>query len=691
MNARSNGKWLVWCYAATILVSAFLVFQIQPIISKTILPWFGGSPAVWTTCMSFFQLVLFGGYAYAYLLTRLEPTWQGKLHFLLVTATLFFLPITPHPSWKPTGAEDPTLRILGLLLFTVGLPYFLLASTGPLIQAWFCRTCEGHSPYRLYALSNVGSLAALLTYPFLVEPMMTTNEQGKFWSVGFCMFTLFCGCCAMKIWRLRTLRNETNPTKDNELDTSPSWLIHLTWLLLPAFASLMLLATTNHVCQDVAVIPFLWVIPLGLYLLTFIFAFDSDRWYSSRWYSLAVLSIIVLLSTASVTGYVFHIVLEIAISFSAMFFVCMLCHGELAARKPNPRYLTQFYLLSSGGGAVGGIIVTVMCPAIFANYFEMNLALLVAYVLALVVFFQVKPSIELHSLPVWKRIAGICCFICLLVVIRGQLSCATLGKMASSRNFYGILSIIESHSSDPKQCGRALVHGRIVHGFQYSLPDRKHLTTKYYTRNSGIGQTMLRYPRNGPLRVGVIGLGVGTVAAYGQDGDYFRFYEINPDVVEMAQDYFTFLKDSAATWDVILGDARLMMEREEDQYFDILVLDAFSGDAIPMHLLTLEAFAIYTRHLKPDGVLVANISNRHVNLSGVFTQLANFYDLRTSEFLTEGTDAPGTSGSHSLTATRNQEFLNDPVVHGKRTDLDPQYAQLPMWTDEYSNLLWILK
>ena len=560
--------------------------------------------------MLFFQVVLFTGYAYAHLLTRLPNSLQGAVHLVLVTTSLLVLPICPDPSWKPSGAEDPTWRILGLLTLNVGIPYFLLSATGPLIQAWFSRSCVGRSPYRLYALSNVGSLAALLTYPFVLEPAMTTQQQGRAWSVGFCVFVMFCGYCTMKIWRLHVQvpsgsaePDARHSSADNlftsarEAHSIPRWPRRATWLVLPCFASMMLLATTNHVCQDVAVIPFLWVLPLSIYLLSFILTFDSDRWYSRKVYGALALCCIAASSTLTATGYMPHFLVEITVSFATLFTICMICHGELVARKPNPEYLTQFYMMCSAGGALGGILVAIVCPRLFVNYFELNLMLLLGYVMALVTV-SVQGTPHCARRPRFRWAVGSLYFLGLLVVIHAQIGAISVGQLASTRNFYGVLSVLEHDSPNTAQRGRALVHGRIMHGFQYSQQPKDRKATKYYAENTGIGLTLRHFPQPGPLRVGVVGLGVGTVAAYGKTGDYYRFYEINPDVGVLAEKYFTYLRDSDARCDVILGDARLMLEREASQDFDVLILDAFSGDAIPTHLLTSEAFAVYLRHLQ---------------------------------------------------------------------------------------------
>ncbi|MDA1016613.1 MAG: fused MFS/spermidine synthase, partial [Planctomycetota bacterium] len=602
----STGLW----FATAIFISAFLVFQVQPIISKAILPWFGGSPAVWTTCMLFFQLLLFAGYSYAHVLTRFaSQRWQGVVHFTLLLFALFVLPMMPSADWKPHGGEDPTPAILLILLANVGLPYFLLSSTGPLLQAWFANRVPDRSPYRLYALSNVGSLAALISYPFVVEPALSTSSQGQVWSLMFCLFATVCGYLAAT--QFGTVTN-SNGSRDNDapLDSvqQPARTQYLVWLALPAFASMTLLATTNHVCQDIAVIPFLWIVPLSLYLLTFIICFDREAWYSRRWCAgLGVLSLLVI-HGAAFGGIIWSMPIELLVYFTTMFLTCMVCHGELARNKPATRYLTAFYLMSSAGGAIGGLTIGLACPWVFSTYLEMQICMLAAAVIMSGVFLFDAQATWLGNSPI-RRAIGVLGYAFVFVVVAFiEFGGGNDAIVKSMRNFYGVLQISES------PWGTSLIHGRILHGFQFRHPRLQKLPTTYYGEESGVGLA-LRHLRDGQTkRVGAVGLGVGTIAAYSKPGDYFRFYEINPTVLQLAHDQFSFLKNSQAETEVILGDARISMERETSQRLDVLVLDAFSGDSIPTHLLTKEAFDVYLRHLNADGVIAVHISNKHVDL-----------------------------------------------------------------------------
>ena len=686
------GWLLATLLAATTLLSAFLLFQVQPVISKSILPWFGGSPAVWTTCMLFFQLFLFLGYCYAHLLSRQKFRLQVLIHLSLLAVGACLLPIGPSSDWKPKGADDPTLRIMLLLVTHVGLPYFLLSATGPLLQTWFSSVFK-KSPYRLYALSNIGSLSALLSYPFLVEPALSTTDQSIGWSWGFGAFVLICGLTSCFIFRFASARDNSSASPAESTRSAaepPSWSIRVLWIALPAFASITLLATTNHVCQDVAVIPFLWVLPLSLYLLTFILCFDADGWYRRGLTSTAAMATIGVISIIASFGIYPSLTLEITIAFAAMFALCMLCHGELVRRKPAPAFLTSFYLMIAAGGALGGMLVAIVCPVVFDIFFEMNLVLLAGFLIAAMIF-VVDNVQRFHTRGWWRVVASALILVGAVATSRAQLGVLGGEQVTVKRNFYGVTKVIHQQGESPDESGLALVHGRIVHGFQYDDPARKKLPTKYFVPESGVGVTLNRYPAQGPMRVGVIGLGVGTLAAYGREGDSYRFYEINPAVVEIANRHFTFLRDSPAKIDIVLGDARLTMEQEESQQFDVFIIDAFSGDAIPTHLLTVEAFKIYMRHLKPNGVLAANISNRHIDLRGVFQQLASTFDLQSIFIELEVDEDIATSGSQWVVASRNDQFMADDVVQSAAIGFHGRYAKAPLWTDERSNLLQILK
>jgi len=667
-------------YAYTIFTSAFLLFLVQPVIAKMILPWFGGSASVWTTCMLFFQGVLLLGYLYSHWAVRtLKPKTQLWVHVGLLALSLAALPIAPSASWKPAGAEDPTFRIWGLLSVSVGLPYFLLSTTGPLIQAWYARTHHQAVPYRLFALSNLGSMLALLGYPVVIEPFVTSRNQALFWTGGYVLFTLLCAGAAWRASRA-DVQESAGSSRGDAGDGRAPWTSVALWIALPACASLMLLAVTNYMCQDVASIPFLWVVPLALYLLSFILCFEREGWYRPRVYE--------WLLAVAIGGmcYLYYgrdsdIPLRwVIVAFSAGLFVCcMFCHGEVARRKPAVRHLTFFYLMISLGGAVGSMLVALVAPRVFRAYYELPVGLVLCAVLALIV--NRRDSVIYYSLISAALVMG-------FYMVKQSRQMYS-NNILMVRNFYGALAVAEEGSPGEPEALRKLIHGTINHGQEFLDPERRRWPTTYYAPNSGVG-VAIEHNRHSGQRVGVIGLGTGTLATYGRPGDYYRFYEINPLVIDIAHSYFFFLQDSQAKVDVALGDARLSLEREPPQNFDVLAVDAFSSDSIPVHLLTLEAFQIYFRHLRPDGVLAVHVSNRYLDLKPVVRNLADRLGRSCVLIDTEDGEGDGTFGSTWVLVTSNQRFLEDPDVKAESKEVPPR-PDLPLWTDDYSNLFRILK
>jgi hypothetical protein len=699
-TANPAMRWAAVSFAGAILVSAFLLFQVQPLISKYILPWFGGSPGVWTTSMLFFQLLLFGGYAYAHITERwLKPATQTKLHLLLLVAALCLLPIIPNAQWKPTGNEEPTWRILFLLMLTVGLPYFVLSSTGPLVQAWFCRSFPGRSPYRLYSLSNVGSLAALLSYPFLFEPMLDLPTQAWGWSAGFGVFVALCAGCAL--WVMRTtasseaqivaLSSESTSSASITAEAPPSVARRSLWLLLPACASLLLLATTNHVCQDVAVIPFLWVIPLSLYLVSFIISFDHERWYRRRFFSaLTLVLVLISLGLSPITdwldsmGYSITFVEELVLHLATLFAACMVCHGELVRLRPSPRYLTEFYLMIAGGGALGGAFVSLAAPRLFTTFAEWRIGLVACFVVALTIFAGLtrKRSGKPASAPATLVLGAAVLF---GVFMKQPVDDPPL---AAARNFYGLVRVWNDDEPEyPAPC-RIMVSGHITHGRQFVDPDKRAIPLAYYGPSTGINKAATHCAQQPNMRVGVIGLGIGTIATFVGPGQSVRFYEINPEVERLAREYFWYLTECRGKEDVVLGDGRLSLDREEPQHYDLFVLDAFSSDAVPMHLLTSEAMAIYLRHLADDGIMAFNITNTYLDLEPVVQGLADHYGLKTTVIHARDDDALAHDSDWML-LSRDEKFIAANAAP-RAPDAAP-LKQLPLWTDHHSNLFEILK
>lgn len=672
-------------FALTVFVSAFLLFQVQPLLAKFILPWFGGTPAVWTMCMLVFQLLLFGGYAYAHLLSRLKSnSRQACVHAGLLTIAVLALPIVPDASWKPTGEESPGLRISLLLLTTVGMPYFLLSATGPLLQQWFGRACSGISPYRLYALSNAGSLLALVSYPFLFEPVFSSTTQAWLWSVLFLIFALSCLLCGWITAIQSPSTDAPNTSTDDSRENGEQRGIR--WFILSMLPSIMLLATTNEVCMDIAVVPFLWIVPLTLYLLSFILTFESDRFYNRR-----VLTIVTAISLASTVimmsqGAFFGVVLQIVLFFVNLFLVCMLCHGELVRLKPGPRHLTSFYLTMSAGGAAGGIFVGLIAPVIFRGYCELPLGIFCSLLICAGTYLRDDAKF-VKAVPAATSLGFGTALSAMLLIYFVSFTQHSPSIKAVQRNFYGVLRVEDGVPKNTHRLSRDMVHGRVVHGRQILDEAGRRQPATYYSLSSGVGRLLSR-PSAKSRHVGVVGLGAGTLAVYGRSGDSFRFYEINPAVIDLAWEHFTFLSDSEASVNVIPGDARLVLDRESDQQFDVLVLDAFSGDAIPVHLLTSEAMQIYSRHLRDDGILAVHISNTYFDLEPVVRALAGEFGLQTRvQTCNEGADAGVALDSVWVLLCRESDVLSQ-VLGPQSTETA---SRTVLWTDDRNNLLNVLR
>jgi SAM-dependent methyltransferase len=676
-----GGEFGMVLYAGAIFLSAFLLFLVQPIIAKQILPWFGGSAAVWATCMVFFQLVLLAGYAYAdYTTRRLSPKRQVALHVALLAVSLVMLPITPDTAWKPLGDENPSWRILGLLTAAIGLPYLLLSTTSPLLQAWFARRFRHAVPYRLFALSNLASLLALLAYPVLIEPWVSTATQSVTWSLFYGLFVVLCGWAAVASARGETVAPDAEPGRaaDTADDQPPRWGQQAIWLALPAMASFLLLAVTNHICQNIASLPFLWILPLSLYLGTFILCFDHPRWYRRNVFLLLAAFVLPTMAWYSDS---LHLKLVIPLYLAGLFICCMFCHGELAQLKPAPRHLTTYYLMISLGGAVGGLLVGLAAPYVLTGYFELAIGLVACALLLLsrtarVAWWAVVASAAVVGATAWG--AG--------KAVDYQVSTSRV----MMRNFY---SVLRTREDATPVSFRSMVHGGIVHGGQLLDPELRFQSSSYFGPTSGYGRLFASLP-DAPRRVGVIGLGAGSMVAHARAGDTFRFYEINPQVVDLARKEFTFLTETPATIEVVLGDGRLSLEREPDQRFDVLAMDAFSGDSIPMHLLTREAMSIYLRHLKPGGVLAFQATNRFIDISPVVASLAQERGLTAvlisdTPQSTEGADY-WLSSTDQILVTSDRLLLEAPRIREVASTLTAP-PDFRIWTDDYNNLWRVLK
>jgi hypothetical protein len=679
----------MFAFAITIFTSAFLIFQVQPVIARFILPWYGGTPAVWTTCMLFFQVGLLGGYTYAHLLARYVPvSRQPYVHLVLILLSLLTLPITP--SLLEGGSQQTQiLEILAILLVSVGLPFILLSASAPLLQYWFSKIYPNRSPFKLYALSNTGSLLALLSYPFIVEPSIGLYDQTLFWSVAYSLFFVFCFWC---VWPL--LKNPLVGQKggDFPLSDSPSWSRRMLWMSLAACGSVLLLAITNQISLDVAVIPFLWVLPLSLYLVSFIISFERDRWYRRAiWFPFTLIGFVALvyLMLESGSSRIIPLYGEVAIYCLAMFGGCMICHGEIVRKRPASEYLTVFYLYIALGGALGGVFVNLIAPLIFDGYWELPLVVLaIVTIIAFYVFtrpqsihgkirygFAVTATVFFFGSSLWAHVDD-------------KLD----SSIFNTRGFYGVLHLYEGTTKNGDDF-RSLFHGRILHGDQYLSGDLRYEPTSYYGKDSGVGIAIHNHPSKGfdnkSLTVGVIGLGAGTIATYGEKSDQFYFYEINPQIVFIANHYFSYLEDSKASNHIILGDGRLSLasdlKNNGSREFDILVVDAFSGDAIPTHLLTAEAFELYWKHIKPGGILAVHITNIYVELSDPVRQLARRAN-KDAIFIASDSD----SYSDWVLITSNKKFIEDKNVIKYQSEWTSPPKSI-VWTDDFSNLFDVVR
>ncbi|AFE07348.1 ferrichrome ABC transporter permease [Corallococcus coralloides DSM 2259] len=715
-------------YALAIFTSAFLLFGVQPLAGRYALPWYGGTPAVWTACMLFFQAVLLAGYAYAHAVaSRLRPRAQAALHLSLLVVALAALaaraswtgsPLAPGDGWRPVDDHLPVLRLMRMLAATLGLPFFVLSTTGPLIQSWFARARPERSPYVLYALSNAGSLLALLGYPFLVEPWVGRSAQAWGWAAGFVLFVLCVLACARDLLRRAPATNapETSASPGVEARSEASVEASaasasqrpgvgptLTWLALSTCASVLLLATTNKLSQDVAAGPFLWVMPLAVYLVTFILAFSRESFYARTPYSVGLIASVVLVTYAHKEGPALGLGWQVLFHASALFTGAMVCHGELYRRRPAPRYLSAFYLWVSVGGVVGGVFVNLVAPAIFTTYWEHPLALAACCAVAFAGLMR-KPKEETAVARTQRLFRG-----ALLVGVAVHLPVLVLTDLGrvrfAARNFFGVVRVLELSQNDPQQHQYVLRHGAITHGWQYIRPERRNLPTAYYTTDAGLGlalaaQRQWRQAQGLPtgLRVGMLGLGVGNSATLMAAGDDVRFYEINPDIIDLAKGqggFFSTLTDTPAHVEVVEGDARISLEKELEQgsrQFDVLALDVFSSDAIPVHLLTKEAVALYLQHLAPHGVLAMHISNQHLDLVPISLAHARAAGLAAA-LVARDSDGDAVSSSWML-LSRDPEFFWGSTFSKSRARVrrlvlrgEPEYV----WTDERSSVLQALR
>ena len=696
----------VFLYIAAIFLSSSLLFLVEPMAGKRLLPLLGGSSAVWITCLVFFQTALLLGYLCAHgIATRLSRRLQLVTYGFLLALSLVqvFANLNPHPH---ASTVRPIFSVLWVLTMLIGLPFLALSATNPLLQSWYARggvrddKTSPAPPYRLFALSNFGSLLALLAYPVLIEPNFTLRTQTLAWSWGFLVFVVICGVIIASRRETPEIREpEPQPplaasgvastTSQAGIAAAPSLVSEVVpspgertlWLLMAACGSLLLSAVTSHLSQNIAAIPLLWILPLTIYLLTFVLAFNGGKIYSRKLMmgllpsALGGVAYLIVDTTMDVP-----IMISIPLFCLTLFIGAFFCHGELYLRRPSARYLTQYYLLIAAGGALGSMFVGVLAPMVFSGSYEMAWSLVYTAALAAALMWRQHWAWRLF----WPAAAA-----GLLVVVVLQERADREDAIVQVRSFYGTLRVTDEETEDAGRY-RTLIHGTIQHGTQFMASEElRRLPTTYYSHDSGVGLALDNCCKGRPRRVADIGLGTGTLAAYGEPGDVFRFYEIDPHVEVIARNVFTYLRESRAKIEIAHGDARLSMEAEPPEHYDVIAVDAFSGDAIPVHLLTSEAIKLYERHLAPGGIIAFHISNSYLNLAPVVQQQADHAGLHAVLVTTQDNDDTGAFSSDWVLVTANEKFLALPEIADASAKIDPKPG-LRLWTDDYSSLLPIL-
>ena len=681
-------KTQLLAFRSTIFLSAFLLFSVQPMIAKILLPWFGGSTTVWTISLVFFTSSLLLGYLYAHVIGGLKPRTQLVVHtvFMIVTIGLLITlwnawgsPITPSLFFKPNPTA-PIRSLFGLLFLTIGIPYFLLAATTPLIQSWFHKTFHG-APYKLYSVSNIGSLGALLCYPIIIEPFLDVSTQGRIWAICFFVFTLLLFTCG---WAFMMAVHAQTKSVVNKESSSKQEIFY--WIVLSAIPAFFLVTVTNTITQGVASAPFLWVLPLALYLLTFIIVFDDFEMPSymlggSLIFSSA-LAMFVLQNQLSAT-----VTNLTGVLAALLFFVCLYFHQWLFETRPLPTRLTTYYVYLSLGGALGTIIASLVVPLVFVKSIELLVAVLIVFYFAVHRLFNTVDLFKTKS--VLRRLFMTLLFISFVLVVYKQIN-QNPDIIFETRNFYGSISVSQKSVGDDQV--RLLMNGRILHGLQVITSDQSSTPSTYYAESSGIGQQIrFMQEQRSSNRFGLVGLGSGTLAAYCKDGDKYQFFEIDPDVVSIAYNQFTFLSHCSGS-SVVLGDARLSLEQEQTEQkerFNLLAIDAFTDDSIPVHLLTSEALDLYLDRLNTDGVIAFHVSNRFLDLVSVLKGLAQSHELH--GVVVRDTNKTDVYKCESVWVllSKNTSSLKD-VFDGDVRRIE-DIEKTVYWIDAFSNLLSVVR
>ena len=728
-------------FALTLFVSATLLFIVQPMFAKMVLPLLGGSPAVWNTCMVFYQAVLLAGYLYAHVSTRwLGVRRQAALHLVVLCLPLLTLPIGLAGMGSPPADANPSAWLLMLLAVAVGLPFFVVSSSAPMLQAWFADTPHpaAKDPYFLYAASNLGSMIALLGYPVVVEPMLPLASQSVVWTAGYGLMAGLSAVCAILLWRRRgagpDVSLEGKVDADRPSNRDPKWTDRLRWLALSFAPSSLLLGVTAHISTDIAAVPLLWVVPLALYLLTFVLVFARRKLLPHAWMVRLQPFLIVVMAVLFSHGVSEMVWLRTVLHLGTFFVIAMVCHGELAKRRPGTRHLTEFYLWMSVGGVLGGLLNALVAPELFSTIVEYPLMIAVACLLRprtdptvgtprtrwfdfalptaiLIGFGGLVLGLESHNILMTEGSAsGILIFAGLMAFsfqarpIRFGLSIAAVlfvgglcfGQATQllhiERNFFGVIRIHHNLRLN----ANIMSHGSTNHGMQLLDPSRRNQGTGYYHKSGPLGQVVQNHPSGQPVReIGIIGLGTGGISVYGLPGQRITYYEIDPAIERIARDprFFTFLSDCPSQIDVVLGDARLSLTDTPDGRFDLLILDAFTSDAIPVHLMTREAVALYLDKLSDRGVLLMHVSNRYLDLAPIVANIARDCGvpcrIYRDDDVSEEEEDEGKLTSAWMILARQPDHLGS-LLDDPKWEVVPHRPDLPLWTDDFSNIMAVL-
>ncbi|WP_347986838.1 fused MFS/spermidine synthase [Methylomonas sp. AM2-LC] len=729
----------VLLFAGTLFISATLMFVLQPMFGKILLPLLGGTPAVWNTCMVFYQTLLFLGYLYAHWLTGKHTSQrQIQIHTAVLIISMIALPVALPAEVTPPTDSNPTFWLIWTLLLAIGLPFFVVSTTAPLLQKWFsqCGHRNSHDPYFLYAASNAGSLLALLSYPFFIEPHIGLAQQRVIWSVGFGLLEVLIILCALRLWRtVGQIEESAIDVSEAATDVQLPVQRQLHWLVLAFVPSSLLLGFTQFISTDIASVPLLWIVPLTLYLLSFILVFCKWAKIIHNLMLIAQPAVLVVFITYSfIDPALLPYWLDLILHALAFFLAVMVCHGELAKHRPNTRYLTRFYLVMSFGGMLGGLFNTFVAPFIFNAVYEYPLMIvsalflrpgfftgkwyfksifpLLVFGLGLIIYYSVDQLFDYLDVigGVLILLAGLSYSLRQSPLALGLLTAVILifamglhglasNTLFQQRSFFGVLSVRETVIADENQHPekvRELYHGTTKHGAERLTAANITTPLTYYSRPGPIGQLFNEYSgENENWTIGAVGLGAGALACYSKEHQHWRFYEIDPMVVEVAKNpkWFNYLNRCNNQADMIVGDARLSLQKEPDHSFDLLIMDAFSSDAVPMHLLTREAFQLYFSKLKDDGLLAFHITNRHLALKKVLADHVEQLHLAAllQEFKPE-VDVPLVVATDWVVISKHQERLQ--LLQQSRLG---HWQKLPLsfglepWTDDFTHIIGIWK